>query len=84
MPKFNLDVNLTDADIAEAREGWKGPLPPKGSYPSKMKVVQFKEIVNGKNKGSYRISIICTLDTGDKYDGCPVYGGVNLTEQGAQ
>jgi hypothetical protein len=84
MPKFNLDINLTDAEIAEAREDWKGPLPPKGSYPAKMKVVQFKEIVNGKNKGSYRISIVATLDTGDKYDGCPVYGGVNLTEQGAQ
>ena len=84
MPKFNLDINLTDADIAEAREGWKGPLPPKGSYPAKLKVVQFKEIVNGKNKGAYRLAMVCLLDTKDKYDGCPVFGGVNLTEQGAQ
>lgn len=84
MPKFNLDINLTDAEIAEAREDWSGPLPPKGSYQAKLKVVQFKEIVNGKNKGSYRISMVAILDTKDKYDGCPVYGGVNLTEQGKQ
>lgn len=84
MPKINLDINLTDADIAEAREDWKGPLPPKGSYPAKLKVVQFKEIVNGANKGSYRLAMVAVLNTKDKYDGCPVFGGVNLTEQGAQ
>lgn len=84
MPKFNLDINLSDAEVAEAREGWKGPLPPKGSYPAILKVAKMKEIKDGENKGKFRIQMVCTLDTGDEYEGCPVYGGVNLTEQGAQ
>ena len=82
MPKFNLDINLTGAEIAEARQDWSGPLPPKGSYPAKLKVAQFKEI-NGK-EGQYRISLVAILDTGDKYDGCPVFGSMNLGDKGAE
>lgn len=84
MPKFNLNINGVDVEAAEGREGWNGPLPPKGSYPAKLRLVQVKPI---KGKTDNRLSIMCVLNTkGDpereQYDGCPVWGGVNLTEQG--
>lgn len=84
MPKFNLNINGVDVEAAEGREEWKGPLPPKGSYPAKLRLVQVKQI---KGKSDNRLSIMAVLDTKNdpdraQYDGCPVWGGVNLTEQG--
>lgn len=79
MPKFNLAINGVGQDIAEGREDWKGPLPPKGSYPAKLRLVKVKQI---KGKTDNRLQIMVILNTGDEYDGCPVFGGVNLTEQG--
>lgn len=84
MPKFNLNINGVDVEAAEGYDQWKGPLPPKGSYPAKLKLVQVKQI---KDKKDNRLSIMATVNTeGDaelgKYHGCPVWGGVNLTEQG--
>lgn len=84
MPKFNLNINGVDVDAAEGYDEWKGPLPPKGSYPATLKIVKVKQI---KNKSDNRLQIMCVLNTkGDpereQYDGCPVWGGVNLTEQG--
>jgi hypothetical protein len=79
MPKFNLNINGVDVDAAEGREEWEGPLPPKGSYPAKLRLVKVKQI---KGKSDNRLQIMVVLDTGDEYDGCPVFGGVNLTDQG--
>lgn len=84
MPKFNLNINGVDVEAAEGFDEWKGPLPPKGSYPATLKSVKVKQI---KNKSDNRLQILCVLNTkGDpereQYDGCPVWGGVNLTEQG--
>jgi hypothetical protein len=84
MPKFNLNINGVDVEAAEGREEWKGPLPAKGSYPAKLRLVQVKQI---KGKNDNRLSIMAVLNTkGDpernQYDGCPCWGGVNLTEQG--
>lgn len=79
MPKFNLNINGVGQEIAEGREEWKGPLPPKGSYPAVLKLVKVKQI---KGKTDNRLQIMVILNTGDEYDGCPVFGGVNLTDQG--
>ena len=79
MPKFNLNINGVDVDAAEGREQWAGPLPPKGSYPAILKLVKVKQI---KGKTDNRLQIMVTLNTGDQFDGCPVWGGVNLTDQG--
>lgn len=84
MPKFNLNINGVDVEAAEGREEWKGPLPPKGSYPAILKLVQVKKI---SGKDDNRLSIMATVNTkGDpereQYDGCPAWGGVNLTDQG--
>ena len=84
MPKFNLNINGVEVDAAEGYDEWKGPLPPKGSYPAILKIVKVKQI---KNKSDNRLQIMATVNTkGDpereQYDGCPVWGGVNLTEQG--
>jgi hypothetical protein len=79
MPKFNLSINGVGQDIAEGREDWSGPLPPKGSYPAILKLVRVKQI---KGKTDNRLQIMAVLNTGDQYDGCPVWGGVNLTDQG--
>lgn len=79
MPKFNLSINGVGDEIAEGFEDWKGPLPPKGSYPAILKLVKVKQI---KGKTDNRLQIMVTLNTGDEYDKCPVFGGVNLTDQG--
>lgn len=84
MPKFNLNINGVDVEAAEGYDEWKGPLPVKGSYPAKLRIVQVKQI---KGKTDNRLSIMAVLNTkGDperaQYDGCPCWGGVNLTEQG--
>src|ERR1700751_4551415 len=79
MPKFNLNINGVGEGAAEGFKDWDGPLPPKGSYPAILKVVKVKQI---KGKTDHRLMIMVTLNTGDEYDGCPVFGGVNLTDQG--
>lgn len=79
MPKFNLSINGVGEEAAEGFKDWDGPLPPKGSYPAILKLVKVKQI---KGKTDYRLQIMVTLNTGDEYDGCPVFGGVNLTDQG--
>lgn len=79
MPKFNLSINGVNEEAAEGREQWSGPLPPKGSYPAVLKMVKVKKI---KNKSDNRLQIMVLLDTDDEYNGCPVFGGVNLTDQG--
>jgi hypothetical protein len=79
MPKFNLNINGVDVEAAEGREQWAGPLPPRGSYPAILKMVKVKQI---KGKTDNRLQILVTLNTGDQFDGCPVWGGVNLTDQG--
>lgn len=79
MPKFNLSINGVNEEAAEGREQWSGPLPPKGSYPAVLKMVKVKKI---KNKNDNRLQIMVLLNTDDEYNGCPVFGGVNLTDQG--
>jgi hypothetical protein len=79
MPKFNLGINGVGQEVAEARQDWDGPLPPKGVYPGILKIVRVKQI---KGKTDNRLQILVTLNTGDEYDKCPVWGGVNLTDQG--
>lgn len=79
MPKFNLTINGVNSEVAEGRDQWSGPLPPKGSYPAVLRLVKVKQI---KGKSDNRLQIMVTLNTKDEYDGCPVFGGVNLTDQG--
>lgn len=85
MPRFDLSINGADVDSAEAREDWKGPLPPKGAYPAKLRLMQIKAI-KGSNTRK-RISVMAILQTEnidgqEEYHECPCWGGFNLDEAG--
>src|ERR1700760_1719163 len=83
MPKFNLDLNLEEAGVAEGYEAWGGPLPPTGSYNGKLKIVQLgKASEKAKNPGAHMLKVgVELVNTPDKkYDGFVAFRNIVLIE----
>ena len=86
MPKINF--GMADAADVEASQGfpvYKGDLPPNGAYQAAVKVVKIDKIGSGNDKGKSRLKIVAIIDDPEypEYKGCPAFGNLNLTEQGA-
>jgi len=71
------------------QQSYTGPVPPKGSYVAKIKRITMTKIkAEGPNKGKPRLSVLCEIvggqgaeflgDPNYKYQGAPVWDGVNI------
>lgn len=85
MPKLNFGIaDAADQEAAQGYPVYKGELPPNGVYEGILKVMKVGKIGSGADKGKNRLQITIILDDPDhpEFDGCPVFGGLNLTDQG--
>ena len=85
MPKINFGIaDAADQEAASGYAVYKGELPPNGAYEVVLKVVKVSKIGSGEDKGKNRLQLVTIMDDPDHpdYDGCPVFGGLNLTDQG--
>lgn len=85
MPKINFGVaDAADIAAADGYPVYKGDLPPNGAYEGALRVVKVAKIGSGNEKGKSRLQLVVILDDPNypEYDGCPMFGGLNLTDQG--
>ena len=83
MPKYNLDLNLEDAGVAEGFPQWDGEIPPNGAYMGKLKICQLAYASErAKNPGAPMLKIGVELyGTPDKkYDGYVTFRNLVLIE----
>ena len=87
MPKINFGIaNAEDIAAAQGFENYKGELPPNDAYRGILKTVKVRKIQSGEDKGKNGLMLVVILNDPKfpEYDGCPVFGNLNLTDQGAQ
>ena len=85
MPKLNFGiVDAADVDAASGLSVYKGELPKNGAYTGTLKRVTVGKIGSGDDKGKNKLSILVEIDDEDypEYKGAPVWGNLNLTDQG--
>ena len=86
MPKINFGIaDAADVAASQGYDVYKGELPPNGAYRAEVKVVKVGKIASGDSKGKSRLQITAIIKDPEypEYDGCPAFGNLNLTEQGA-
>ena len=87
--KWDVDGKGEAAWGGEGGDRYTGPTPPKGSYVAKIKRITMSKIkAEGANKGKPRLSVLCEIVGGQgaerlgdpeyKYQGAPVWDGVNI------
>lgn len=85
MAKINFGIaDAADQEAASGYPVYKGELPENGAYEAILKVVKVTKIGSGADKGKNRLQLVLILDDPEhpEYDGCPAFGGLNLTDQG--
>lgn len=85
MAKFSAGLKVSEAGVAQGREGWSGELPPSGSYSGVLKTLMLQEIgPNAKpenvGKPKWLIGVELRDTPGRKYDGYVAWGNINLIE----
>ena len=83
MPKYNLDLNLEDAGVAEGFPQWDGEIPPNGAYMGKLKICQLAYASErAKNPGAPMLKIGVELfgTPEKKYDGYVTFRNLVLIE----
>lgn len=85
MPKLNFGIaDAADVEAAQGFKPYKGKLPPNGAYEGVLKVLKVGKIGSGTDKGKHKLSPTVILDDPEypEYHGCPMFGNLNLTDQG--
>ena len=85
MPKINFGIaNAEDVAASQGFDIYKGELPPNGAYEGVLKVVKIGKIGSSNDKGKSNLMLVVILhdDEYPEYHGCPVFGNLNLTDQG--
>lgn len=90
MPSMRFNIKGAVGNEDAGGTFYDGPIPAKGTYTGKLKIVKVQEIKNGANAGKPRLQILAEI-TGPKNAknikggsciGAGVWGGANVTDQG--